>query len=145
MSEPTPADKAFTDSANKFLGATELHPYSASRAVAAQALGLIYPNVGTESLEQFHKTGMYPGAVQDVLIVLWLCSIPDKEVIAAMRKPDESLAKAIEWGATLKITLAGEEWWQAYQQFMNIMTEISESDGAPKLPEHDEDDGGPNE
>jgi hypothetical protein len=144
MNDPTPADTAFTNSANHFLGATELCPYSASRAVAAQALGLKYPNVGTEALEQFHKTGTYPGALQDVLIVLWLCSIPDKEVIHAMRRPDESLNKAIAWGEQLKITKNGEEWWAAYQQFIDIMTEINESDGTPKLPENDEDDG-PNE
>ena len=143
MIEPTPADTAFTNASNHVFGDMELNPYSASRVVAAQALGLKYPNVS--ELEQFHKTGVYAGALQDTLIVLWLCAVPDKEVMRALREPDESLSKAIEWGAQLKITdTSSEQWWKAYQKFIDIVSEVTDSTGNPKLPDEESDDG-PNE
>lgn len=133
-----PADKAFTQS----------EPYTPNRVVAAQSMGMRYPNIGNDGLEQFSKTGVYPGALHDVLIVLWLCSLTeDKEIIRAMRSPDEALGKAIAWGAEQGITdTKSEAWWAAYNRFIDIMTDINSSNGVPQIPDgqQDEDDD-PNE
>ena len=70
--EVTPEESAFTGSDNHALGELELQPYTPSRIVAAQSLGLKYPLIPDEEREQFDKTGIYPGALRDTIIVLWL-------------------------------------------------------------------------
>lgn len=141
--QPATVTQAFTQSGARTLNAgVEIQPYSPSRVVAAQAMGLKYPNIGPDSLEAFNKTGIYPGALQDVLIVLWLCSIADdKEVTRALRAPDDALSKAIAWGATQGIIdTKSDAWWAAYNVFIDIMVEINASRGDPQLPDSPQDD-----
>ena len=132
MNEPTTADKAFAAPAN----------YTPNRVVAAQSMGLRYPNIGNDGIEQFNKTGIYPGALHDVLIVLWLCSLEkDVEIIRAMRSPDEAMGKAIAWGTDHGITnTKSEAWWNAYDRFIDIVTDIKASNGVPQLPDSEEEE-----
>ena len=127
--------------ADKAFAATE--PYTPNRVVAAQAMGLHHPNnISPDGLEQFNRTGIYPGMLQDVLIVLWLCSLEkDTEIMRAMRSPDEAINKAIAWGADNGVTdTKSEAWWKAYNRFIDIMTGISASAGVPELPDSGDDD-----
>jgi hypothetical protein len=146
---PDPATKAFIAAASHVFAGINLQPYTPARIVAAQAIGLKYPNIAEDALESFNKTGIYPGALQDVLIVLWLCTLTeDKQVTRALRSPDESLGKAITWGATHGITdTKSEAWWAAYDVFINIMVQINASRSDPQLPTSDspQDDDDPNE
>jgi hypothetical protein len=144
----TAADKAFSQSASHSLFADiALQPYTPARVVAAQAIGMRYPNIGGDALETFNKTGIYPGALQDVLIVLWLCSLSDdKDVTRAMRSTDEALGKAITWGASVGITdTKTESWWAAYYKFIDIMTDINASTGDPQIESQEDEDESPNE
>ncbi len=131
---PDEAEAAFVNSDNHALGELELQPYTPSRVVAAQRMGMVYPSIGDDAMEQFRKTGLYPGALQDVLILLWLLSLADeKEVLRALRRPDESLIKAIQWGADRGITKAGgDKFWAAYDKFIQVVSEANASEGVPK-------------
>ncbi len=83
----------------------ELQPFSPSRKVAAQTMGMLYPMIGEAGAEQLEKTGTYPGMVKDMAIVLWLCTLPDVvdrksqdwTPSKALRKPDEALNESMEW------------------------------------------------
>jgi hypothetical protein len=139
--EPDEPEKAFVNSDAHAFNGTELQPYTPSRIVAAQAMGLRYPNIGEEALEQFNRTGVYPGALQDTLIVLWLCTLaePHKDgpgaaqVRRAMRRPDESIEKAIAWGADHGVTdQRSENFRNAYDEFAAIVVEVKNSRAVPK-------------
>jgi hypothetical protein len=96
-------------------------------------MGLRYPNIGEEALEQFNRTGVYPSAMLDTLIVLWLCTLEKpEEVRRAMRRPDESIEKAITWGAAHGITdQKSEAFWKAYDAFISIVIEIENARAVP--------------
>ena len=115
------------------LGNIELQTYTPSRVVAAQAMGMRYPNIGDEALEQFNRTGVYPSAMLDTLIVLWLCTLTKpEEVRRAMRRPDESIEKAIAWGAEHGVVdQKSKEFWDAYNKFSEIVTEVQNSKSVP--------------
>ena len=131
--EPDDAEAAFTQSDTHTFGDVELQPYTPQRAVAAQAIGLRHPNIGEDGMEQFQKTGVYPGALSDVCILLYLCSlVKPEEVRRAMRKPDESLDAAISWGAQHGITnTSSDTFWKAYDKFIAIITEVNASTSKP--------------
>ncbi len=105
-----------------------LRPYSPSRKVAAQTMGMIYPFVGRDGQAQMEATGMYPGAIKDVLIVLWLCSLPDAPEVAkdawspslALRRPVLAMDEAMEWAGAL-IDVGSAEWAEAFELFLKIV------------------------
>lgn len=73
-----------------------LRNYSRTRSRAARVMGLRYPFVGADGLAQFKETNFYPHALNDLTIVLWLCSIPDAyEISEAHRKKDQALISSL--------------------------------------------------
>lgn len=118
-----------------------LFKYSASRKVAAQAMGLLYPFVGEGGSRQIESTGLYPGCTKDTIIVLWLCSIKDtidlskEEVKArawspsrAVISPPAALEAAMEWGEQVGICDSSDaKFLEAYQTFMAIVTGVEAS------------------
>ncbi len=143
-----PADAAFTQSDNHALGDLKLQPWTASRVVAAQSMGMLYPNIGAQAAAQFRRTGVYQGALKDTIIVLWLCSEKDRDVIrSAERDPDGALEQAETWAEKRGITkLNSPAFWAAYTKFMAIVTEEQESIAVPENSAvEDEDDHDPNE
>jgi hypothetical protein len=139
--EPDEPEQAFVNSDSHSFGDIELQPYTPSRVVAAQAMGMRYPNIGDEALEQFNRTGVYPSALLDTLIVLWLCTLSEPnppappgaaQVRRAMRRPDESIEKAIAWGAEHGVTdQKSDAFWKAYDRFISIVTEVQNSRSVP--------------
>src|SRR5882757_5630468 len=127
--QPDESEAGFVNSDSHAFGEIELQSYSPSGVVAAQAMGMRYPNIGDEALEQFNRTGVYPSALLDTLIVLWLCTLKKpEEVRRAMRRPDESVEKAIAWGAERGvINQRSKEFWSAYDKFIEIVTEVQNS------------------
>lgn len=82
----SPTPDAFVQAAAPLTFATApLHAYTRRRYQAAQAMGLLYPDIGDENLERLRAGKLYAGQVRDVTIVLWLCSIPQ----ATDATPDE--------------------------------------------------------
>jgi hypothetical protein len=109
----------------------ELKPFSPSRKVAAQTMGMLYPLIGDSGAEQLEKMGTYPGMIKDIAIVLWLCTLEDSvdrrssdwTPSKALRKPDEALEVAIDWAAEKSIIdLSSEPAQKAMMVFMSVVT-----------------------
>jgi hypothetical protein len=119
-----------------------LRAYSASRKVAAQTMGLLYPYVGDAGAERMQRTGVYPGALKDVIIVLWLCSIQDAseqsrdQVRAgewnpskALQKPEAAVDVAVEWASEKGLAdIDSKEWTEAFAAFISIVQPVADSE-----------------
>jgi hypothetical protein len=129
-----PAEEAFVQSEAHELGNLELQPYTADRAIAAQAMFLRYGFVDDAGVEFFKAHRIYPGAVRDVAIVLWLCSLKDEITIdKACRDPIAGARKAVEWLHERKWdNPRAEQFWKAYAVFMRIMAEVDASVSVPE-------------
>jgi hypothetical protein len=128
-----PAEAAFTQSDSHALGDLDLQPYTPDRAWAAQAMGLRYGFVDDAGVEFFKEHRIYPGALRDVAIVLWLCSITDEvEIDKASRNPIAAARKAATWSHEHKLgNVRHPEFWSAYAVFMKIMAEVDASVSVP--------------
>jgi hypothetical protein len=144
----SPVEKAFLESAgNKFLGET-LQPYTPSRVVAAQAMGLKYPNIGKEGVAQLKKTGLYPGELRDVIIVIFLCRLVEKaDVLDAQLDPVAAYEAAEKWAGESGVTSMGQNFRDAVLIYEKILNEIDESKtvqksevGGQRSAEEDEED-----
>lgn len=126
---PDDGEEAFAKSDAHTLGDIELEPWTPARSVAAQSMGMKYPHISAEDKERWEQTSIYPGAVQDLAIVLWLCAQKDaSEVRRALRQPMVALDKAIEWAAGLGFTnTKSDEFWSGYDKFLDIVTEANAS------------------
>jgi hypothetical protein len=122
-------DKAFINSENHSLNGEKLQPYSPARIIAAQAMGLRYGYVDKAGLEFFKKHKIYPGALRDVVVVLWLCSLSDEDDIdEASREPKGAIKTATKWAADRGIVDANsDKFWDSYALFMQIIGEIDDS------------------
>lgn len=156
---PTTSDEAFLQAKAGFTFKGEpLLPYSASRKVAAQSMGLLFPFV--PDAEEAQETGVYQGMLADVIIVIWLCSLKNAseqtrdEVKAgewnpskALSKPQAAMEAAMEWAEKTGLAdMNSETFLEAYKTFMAILTGISLSEfevdagnGSPQ-PEGDDDE-----
>lgn len=141
-SEMEPADAAFVQSDAHEVDGLALEPFTPAREVAAQAMGLKYPNLLAEDEEPFNATGVYPGALMDIAIVLFLCSQrddpPDEKakrkgtwqsakdkLRRALSRPLEARETAIEWAAEQRFTDRGKDgkFWPAYNAMVKIIAE----------------------
>jgi hypothetical protein len=152
--DPQDPDAIFVQARGGFyLFEEKLRPYSASRKVAAQSMGLMYPYIGEEGAAQFASTGVYPGAMKDTIILLWLCSLPDDghgktwTPSRALAKPAEAIRVALDWASDLELCTPGSSrFTEAFRVFVEITTAIEASrfsvsvDGATSSQE----DAGPN-
>lgn len=140
-----PQEVAFLQSENHEFDRVKLEPYSPMRLVAAQAMGLHHGRVDAAGMEQFDRISVYPGAVRDVCIVLWLCSIKDQfvdgdlirsadvQIDQAARAPVHAAKLAIEWGTAHGIIdPTSDKFGDAFGLFFRIMKEIKDSYSAPK-------------
>jgi hypothetical protein len=104
MKKPKPAvEQAFEQSANHALGELKLQPYTPSRIVAADAMGLKYPNI-PKGFEQYSQTGTYTGILRDIIVVLGVCRMEDEAVDKAQLDPDEAYKRAEKWAHGKGIT-----------------------------------------
>jgi hypothetical protein len=129
-----PAEEAFTRSDSHALGDLDLQPYTPDRAWAAQSMGLRYGFIDDAGVEFFREHKIYPGALRDVAIVLWLCSLTNEvEIDKACRNPIAAARKAATWSHQLKMdNPRGDGFWKAYAVFMQIMAEVDASVSTPE-------------
>lgn len=134
---------AFTDSDKHVLHGTKLFPWTPARIIAGQSMGLLYPEIGKDGWDQYKRTKIYPGALRDTIICLWLCTRNEIQVDEADSAPQEAYRQARSWATALKIHKAGSnEFWQAYAKFAEIMGEVDESFTVPKVEPGEEPDEG---
>lgn len=137
QSKQPPAEKAFLRSDKHVLDGVRLNPWTPSRVIAAQGMGMLYPSLGKEDWDQFERTKRYTGALKDTIIVLWLCMIDDEAVDNADSAPKEAYKTAKQWAAGLGIhKIESNEFWQAYAKFSEIVTEVASS--ATKITTNDD-------
>jgi hypothetical protein len=132
--EQSPTEAAFIDSENHEFDGIRLQPYSPMRLVAAQAMGLHHGRVDAAGMEQWSRVSVYPGAVRDVCIVLWLCSIKDEvQIDQAARAPIHAAMLAVKWGTDHGLlSVTSKKFESAYELFFKIMKEVRDSYGSPQ-------------
>lgn len=142
MNPQESAEKIFTETMNGFtLFGEELAPYTAQRKVAAQSMGMLYPFVGEAGQKAIEESGIYPGAVKDMAIILWLCSVPilgkekdDWTPSRATRNPSKALDAALKFAEEKEfVEPAQKPFFEAYQVFMAIVSGVSASEFSLKL------------
>ena len=120
-------ETAFITSSKRVLGdiSLPLKPYSASREVAAQAMGLHYAYVDATGQERFRRTKLYPGALRDVAILMWLCAAAtDDEIDSAGIEGRPAANKAIKWAKEHELLdTTKDKFWIAFKLFFDIMDE----------------------
>lgn len=141
--QPSEAEVAFQEAKAGFEVFGEgLHAYSPSRRVAAQTMGLLYPYVGETGSDQFDKTGTYPGMLKDVIILLWLCILPDPSELTvaqvkekawtpsrALQKPSDAMEVAMTWAEEKGVCdMASPPYKEASEVFMAIVAGVSASE-----------------
>lgn len=112
----------------------DLQPYTPDRAWAAQAMGLKYGFVDEAAVEEFKRTGIYPGGLRDCGIVLWLRSLTsEQEIDKAARNPVASAVTAAKWATEHGFgDTRSEKFWLAYNIFIHTMTEVAQAQTTPK-------------
>lgn len=126
----SPAERAFDEAGRGFeLFGNPLNGYSPDRVVAAQKMGMLYPFIGEKAAEVLEETGMYPGALEHCIIVLWLCSLPDtgkgKEWYPARANREHKTAQLVATGWAAKqgfVNMSSPKFSEAFQTFMAIVT-----------------------
>lgn len=132
--KPAKKPDAFTKSDKHVLNGTKLYPWTAEREIAAQSMGLLYPEIGADGWDQYRRTKIYPGALKDTIIVLWLCTQTPEQVDDADSAPIEAYRQARKWAAKLGIHRVGSDaFWQAYGKFAAIIKQVEDSKTTPKI------------
>jgi hypothetical protein len=127
-------ERAVLDARFATVGELELAPFSGMRAVIAQALGFRYPFIGPDALEQFHATGVYPGAVRDVAIYFWVRAAGDRERLQkAYWRPAEALDAAVEWAQERDMCdVTAEPFKEAFRLMMKLQSDAHEAQPVPE-------------
>lgn len=127
-------EKAFTDSGLHQFNGFDLQPWTLSRKVAAQAMGMFIGNVDEAGRSRFATDKVYPGALRDVIVMLWLCTLKtESEVDAAARGPTLAIQKAYVWAAQHGLDgIDKESFWKAYAIFWDIRREVAQSEVIPE-------------
>ncbi len=122
-------ESAFVNSENHEFAGDKLQPYSMARRAAAQSIGLAYGALDSAHVARYNATKVYPGALRDVAVVLWLCSLTDeREIDRAARDPISAADKALKWLESKEIIdTVSDGFVDAYIQFFKIMDEVEVS------------------
>lgn len=129
-----PSEIAIVKAGFEFLG-EPLKPWTPSRKVAAQSMGMLYPFIGESGSKQLDAAGHYPGMTKDIVILLWLCTVKDAadltrdEVRAkvwtpsrALMNPSEAMLEAMAWA---EINGVSDVYSKAYEEAVFIFPQIA--------------------
>ena len=94
----------------------------------------------SDAYAAFKKTLQYPGLHNDVINILWLCTLKDKIDSAAdyragvftpnraINQPADAVAKAREWAESVKLDeMANAEFQEAWKIFLHIVFAVDRS------------------
>jgi len=109
-------------------------PYSPSMEVAAQAMGLHYAYVDKIGQERFRRTMLYPGALRDVSIIMWLGgAATEEEIDSAGIEPKLAARAAIRWAKEHNLLDTSQEsFWLCFKFFFDLMDEVYVSRSVPE-------------
>ena len=120
--------KAFTESAVIKFGDVEMQPWTTARHSAALLLGCeIMANVGA-AVNQLLTKGSYPNVLKDVVIAMWICSLPAEEVkrINYSSGPDD-VEKAFEWADKVGLTYGTPLFVEGVKMIIKINRDLNAS------------------
>lgn len=143
--KPKQKSDAFTDSERHSLNGLKLEPWTEARRVASQTLGLIYPDLSPADWASVKRGGSYPGAMRDVMLTLWLCTIPASELIKVEvagieNAMSESMAFGIKHGLHDNTK---QPFWDGLSKCMEFWNEVNNSITVPaKTAEPDDGESG---
>lgn len=141
MKKTKSAKDAFVSSERHALAGVKLEPWTIERSIAAQSLGLIYPNLSKEDWASVKRGGIYPGAVRDVMLTIWICTIKKDEVISTeLLGIKNAMEESAKFGAKHGIHQAKSEgFWSALTLCMEMWNEVNQS---VTIPEKADETGG---
>ncbi len=142
----TPLDTFTRAAAGEEFSGHLLQPWSASRKIAAQGMGLLYPFIGDDGEEALKHTGFYPGVQKDVIIFMWLRTREKaSDVDRATRKPHAAWERAMAWAEINDLVDMGSEAFvAAYVIFCEKFSAVAQMSGAPDVqPDKSEGTGSP--
>lgn len=142
------SERAFIQSEGRIFQGEILHPFTADRQIAAEMMGLKYGYVPEEDLhivefeipakgkgkkpEKQKVAAGYRGFFNDVIIVLWLCSVKASEAFKAQRKVEDALKKSQTWAGRKALSINSEAFNEASAVFLGIMDDIKKSRSVPE-------------
>jgi len=92
------AQKAFDESAVVKFGEQKMHPWTMTRHSAAMSMGCEIMSAIGPSCSQLLAKGTYSNVLKDVVITMWLCSLPEEEVLRINYSTGrEDIEKAFKW------------------------------------------------
>lgn len=131
------AEQAYlTAKAGRELFGGVARPWTPSRAVAAQTMGMIFPMIGEEGQASLNTKNTYPGILQDVVIVCWLCTLPDDvsrqsdgwTPSRALRSPTKAFDAAMVWGEKVGvIDMRNAKYVEGVKFFISIFSDEAAS------------------
>ena len=126
--EQTAAADAFDNAEGYYFQNKPLEPFSGRRRRIAEKLGLRFFDVvgggDAAALEQFSETKSYKGFEDDIVLVLWLCSVSKERVARARKFPDRAFDDADDWADEHGIYPGGHGHAEACQVFTSIVFDI---------------------
>lgn len=128
-------EKSFTHSDKHTLGDLRLKAWTPERIIAAQDLGMIQPNLGKEGWAQWKRTQLYPGAVKDTIIFVYLSTLDDELLDSATY--EEARKMGIKRGLHKSDS---KTFWEAYTKFLEVLNEQHAATTKPKATDEDDDD-----
>jgi len=136
----THADEAFEQAAigYEFQG-KPLFAFSGSREVAAQRMGMRAPGLSEEDIETLRSGHFYKGQLQDVIILMWLCSTKNASELTAdevkakawtvqraRNNPEQAYEAAEKWAASCGLTsMTGDAFAEASMTMFAMFRNIS--------------------
>ena len=141
--DQTAAEEAFDRSEAYFFQGEQLEPFSGRRRRIAERLGLRFFDVlsNPEGFEEFSETKSYKGFEDDMVLVLWLCSVSKERCARARKYPDRAMDEADDWADEKGIFPGGPGHAEACQTFTEIVVDVLSAVMQASAPEGDGDDG----
>lgn len=123
------AELAFDRADAYFFQDQQLEPFSGRRRRIAERLGLQFFDVLKDdaTAKAFAETKSYPAFDDDMVLVLWLCSVNKERCGRARQFPARALEEADDWADEKGIFPGGHGQAEACEVFTSIMVDILNS------------------
>lgn len=119
------AQSAYDESARNRFQASALHPWTIARHSVAMTLGCKLITAVGPFVGEFLADGKYSNVYRDVVIVLWLSTLDEKQVIETDRSDVEnSMEKAYAWAEENGIAYGGPSYLEGVSLLDRILKQV---------------------
>ena len=120
---------AYDESARIEFSASSLHPWTIARHSVALSLGCQLITAVGPFVREFLDSGTYSNVYRDIVIVLWLCSLPDDDIIAmdANLRRETCMKTAYEWAESIELKYGGAIYLEGVSILDAILKQILDS------------------